>query len=189
MVLEGLKQNEKQNPKSKFCHLKLTFSSCLSVTKWSWPPLFHYCHWELNVDSMLKKCVNDGFWRHSPRTRSFHFWSGKTTGGCLQIFKTTSGCLLIALWQNLVCLQGFQFTGTAIASQSDCLFQDTWSQSSGRASGSGPQKPCLRPDVHTRGDSVDVCRPLQLVARGSDSCSGTLRHCGCAGGCATCEEQ
>ena len=43
--------------------------------------------------------------------------------------------------------------------------------------------------MYTRGDSVDARRPLQLVARGSDSCSGTLRHCGCAGGCATCEEQ
>ena len=112
---------------------------------------------------MLEKCVKDGFWRHSPR--SFRFWSGKATGGCLQIFKTTSGCLRIALWQNLVCLQGFQFTGTDIASQSDCLFQDTWSPSSGRASGSGPQKSFLRPDVHTRGDSVFGRRPFRPICR------------------------
>ena len=29
---------------------------------------------------------------------------------------------------------------------------------------SGPQKPFLRPDVHTRGDSVDVCRPFRPIS-------------------------
>ena len=108
---------------------------------------------------MLEKCVKDGFWRHSPR--SFRFWSGKATGGCLQIFKTTSGCLRIALTKSCLLTRFPVHNVTVIASQLNCLFQDTWSPSSGRASVSGPQKPFLRPDVHTH----FVRRPFRPICR------------------------